>query len=150
MRKSSSSAGVVDVAYIALGSNVGDRRAHLDGARAALAALPASRLVNVSPIEETAPVGVVDQPSFLNQMVALETSLSPRELLEQLHAIEQAHGRVRDGRWGPRTLDLDIVAFDGRTVNEPDLIVPHPELPNRDFWQRELAEVRRSSNANEH
>ena len=81
------------------------------------------------------------QPAYLNQMVLLETRLGPRGLLEACHAIEQAEGRVRQERWGARTLDVDIVRFGERHVAEPDLIIPHPELPNRDFWQRELAEL---------
>jgi 2-amino-4-hydroxy-6-hydroxymethyldihydropteridine diphosphokinase len=131
-----------DVAYIALGSNLGDRHAMLAAARTALAALPDSRVIAASAIEETAPVGGVPQPPYLNQMIALDTSLAPRALLAALHRIEQSAGRTRDVRWGPRTLDLDIVCFDRQEVRDPDLTVPHPELPNRDFWQRELAEVR--------
>jgi 2-amino-4-hydroxy-6-hydroxymethyldihydropteridine diphosphokinase len=131
-----------DVAYIALGSNLGDRHAMLAAARTALAALPDSRVIAASAIEETAPVGGVPQPPYLNQMIALDTSLAPRTLLAALHDIEHSAGRTRDVRWGPRTLDLDIVCFDRQEVHDPDLIVPHPELPNRDFWQRELAEVR--------
>jgi 2-amino-4-hydroxy-6-hydroxymethyldihydropteridine diphosphokinase len=131
-----------DVAYIALGSNVGDREEHLARARAGLAAIPSSRILRGSSVEETAPVGPVVQGPYLNQMIALETSLDPHELLAHLHAIEAAEGRVRQVRWGPRTLDLDIVQFEAQTVTADDLRVPHPELPNRDFWQRELAELR--------
>ena len=98
-------------------------------------------MIAESSIEETAPIGPVAQGAFLNQMVALETSLSPGELLDALQAIETREGRVRSERWGPRTLDLDIVHFKRQTVDEPRLRVPHPELPNRDFWQRELAEL---------
>ncbi|HJU65540.1 MAG TPA: 2-amino-4-hydroxy-6-hydroxymethyldihydropteridine diphosphokinase [Gemmatimonadaceae bacterium] len=134
--------GVRDIAYIALGSNVGDRQAHLANARAALAALPESRLLAQSSVDETEPLGPVSQPPFLNQMVALETALAPRRLLAALHAIERAEGRVRRVRWGPRELDLDIVCFERQMVSEPDLVVPHPELPNRSFWQRELLELR--------
>ena len=133
-----------DIAYIALGSNLGDRAAYLAAARAALAELPGSRVLATSCVEETEPVGGVPQGPYLNQIVALETTLAPRELLDALHEIERSAGRVRDVRWGPRTLDLDIVMFEKQTVNEPDLIVPHPQLPHRDFWQRELAELRRS------
>ena len=131
-----------DIAYIALGSNLGDREEYLERARSALAALPGTRLLRASSVEETAPVGDVPQGPYLNQMVAIETELAPRALLDRLHEIERSAGRVRGVRWGPRTLDLDIVMFDGQTVNEPDLLVPHRELPNRDFWQRELAELR--------
>jgi 2-amino-4-hydroxy-6-hydroxymethyldihydropteridine diphosphokinase len=132
---------MLDVAFVALGSNLGDRMAILADARAALARLPTTRIVGESSIEETEPLGPVAQPRFLNQMLALETSLSPRELLEHLLAIEQAAGRTRDVRWGPRTLDLDIVRYANQTVSDPDLRVPHPELSNRPFWQRELAEL---------
>jgi 2-amino-4-hydroxy-6-hydroxymethyldihydropteridine diphosphokinase len=114
-------------------------------ARRALETLPATRLVAASDVEETAPVGDVEQGEYLNQVVALETSLSPRALLAELLRIERENGRVRTVRWGPRTLDLDIVAYDETTVNEPDLVVPHPELPNRDFWQRELAQARHAA-----
>jgi 2-amino-4-hydroxy-6-hydroxymethyldihydropteridine diphosphokinase len=127
--------------YVALGSNVGDRAAHLAYARARLAALPRTRLLKESRIEETAPLGPVPQGPYLNQMVLLETDLAPAELLAHLHAIEAERGRERRVRWGPRTLDLDIVRFGDRTVREPGLTIPHPELPHRDFWQRELAEL---------
>lgn len=131
-----------DVAYIALGSNVGDRQAYLSAAREALADLPDSRVLAATPVEETAAVGPVAQGAFLNQMVALETSLAPLELLDRLLDIERAGGRERTVRWGPRTLDLDIVQLEHQTVAHERLAVPHPELPNRDWWQRELAELR--------
>jgi 2-amino-4-hydroxy-6-hydroxymethyldihydropteridine diphosphokinase len=132
-----------DVAYVALGSNLGDRAGHLAAARAALAALGRTRVLGASAVEETAPVGPVEQGHFLNQIVALETALAPRELLGELQRIERAAGRVRTLRWGPRTLDLDIVTYDRWTADDVDLRVPHPELPHRDFWRRELAEARR-------
>jgi 2-amino-4-hydroxy-6-hydroxymethyldihydropteridine diphosphokinase len=128
-------------AYVALGSNLGDRAAHLAAARDALGRLPGTTLVAASAVEETAPLGGMAQPAYLNQMVLLETRLTPRELLAACQAIEQAEGRVRAERWGARTLDLDIVRYGQRRVTESDLIIPHPELPNRDFWQRELAEL---------
>jgi 2-amino-4-hydroxy-6-hydroxymethyldihydropteridine diphosphokinase len=130
-----------DLVYIALGSNVGDRAAHLAAARAALEALPQSRVISASSVEETEPLGTVPQGPYLNQMVAVETTLSPRVLLDALLTIERAEGRVRTERWGARTLDLDIVRFGSRRVDEPGLTVPHPQLPNRPFWQRELAEL---------
>lgn len=126
---------------MALGSNLGDRDAHLAHARARLAGLPGTRLVGVSRIEETAPLGPVAQPPYLNQMVLLETTLTPSELLGHCRAIEAERGRERRERWGPRTLDLDIVQFGASIVREPDLTIPHPELPNRDFWRREIAEL---------
>ena len=128
-------------AFVALGSNLGDREEHLAAARAALAALPDTRLVAASRVEETAPLGGMDQPAYLNQMVALETRLEPRALLAACQAIEHSRGRVRTERWGARTLDLDIVRYGDRRVDEPDLIIPHPGLSHRDFWQRELAEL---------
>ena len=131
-----------DVAYIALGSNVGDRAAYLARARHALRALEASTVIAESRVEETEAIGPVEQGPFLNQMVALETELAPLALLTRLQQIERAEGRQRDVRWGPRTLDLDIVMFEHQTVSDTSLIVPHPELPNRDFWRRELAELR--------
>ena len=129
-------------AFVALGSNLGDRAAQLDAARAALASLPATRLAAASRVEETPPLGGMAQPPYLNQMVLLETRLGPRELLEACQAIERAAGRVRTEHWGARTLDLDIVRYGRRHVSEPGLIIPHPELPNRDFWQRQLAQLR--------
>jgi 2-amino-4-hydroxy-6-hydroxymethyldihydropteridine diphosphokinase len=128
--------------YIALGSNLGDRAAHLRAGREGLAALPGTVLRAASAIEETTPLAGMEQPSYLNQMVLLTTSLEPRVLLEACQAIEQREGRERAERWGPRTLDLDIICYGERRVEERDLIIPHPELPNRDFWQRELAELR--------
>jgi len=92
-------------------------------------------------VEETAPLGPVAQGPFLNQMLLVETQLEPLALLDALLAIEQAEGRVRRERWGPRTLDCDIVLYGERTIREARLVVPHPELPNRDFWQRELHQL---------
>lgn len=131
-----------EVAFIALGSNLGDRDALLAGARAAIARLPETRLLAATVVEETEPLGP-PQPRYLNQMIAIETALSPRALMEALLRVEQAAGRVRGERWGPRTLDLDIVRFGSRVVSEPDLRIPHPGLPDRDFWQRELADLTR-------
>jgi 2-amino-4-hydroxy-6-hydroxymethyldihydropteridine diphosphokinase len=127
--------------YVALGSNLGDRAAHLQHARQALAALPGTALIATSSAEETAPLAGMEQPPYLNQMVLLETELTPRALLQAGQAIERQAGRVRTVRWGPRTLDIDIVRFGDRRLAEPDLIIPHPELPHRDFWLRELAEL---------
>ena len=132
----------VDVAYVALGSNLGDRDAHLASARRAIAAIPRSRVIAESAVEETAPLGPVPQGPYLNQMVAIETELSPRELLTELQRIERAAGRTRDVRWGPRTLDLDIVRYEHQMATEADLRVPHPAAEERDFWRRELAELR--------
>jgi 2-amino-4-hydroxy-6-hydroxymethyldihydropteridine diphosphokinase len=127
--------------YVALGSNLGDREAHLRAGREALGSLPDTSLVAASAVEETVPLGGMRQPPYLNQMVLLETGLEPRALLQALQLIEGAEGRQRTERWGSRTLDLDIVRYGNRQVTEPDLIIPHPELPNRDFWRRELKEI---------
>jgi 2-amino-4-hydroxy-6-hydroxymethyldihydropteridine diphosphokinase len=123
---------------IALGSNLGDRDQALAMARDAIGALPGTRVTGASPVEETAPLGGLAQPPYLNQMLMVETALEPRPLLEALLAIEARAGRVRGERWGPRTLDCDIVFYGARRVREPGLTIPHPELPHRDFWQREL------------
>lgn len=128
-------------AYVALGSNLGDRAAHLDRARKALAGLPNTKLLRASTVEETAPLGGMQQPAYLNQMVLLETGLEPEALLRACQEIEREEGRQHTERWGSRTLDLDIVRFGDRQVTQSDLIIPHPELHHRDFWQRALAEL---------
>ena len=133
-----------DVAYIALGSNLGQREVFLAEALRAISALAATRVLGHTDAEETAPIGPVAQGPFLNQMIAIETELSPQDLLAELKRIETDAGRVRTARWGPRTLDLDIVLFEKQSVREPGLTVPHPELSNRDFWLRELAALRSS------
>ena len=130
-----------DLVYIALGSNVGDRSATIAQARSAIDAIDTTRIVAESMVEETTPVGPVKQNQFLNQMIAVETDLTPRELLSKLQEIESAAGRERTVRWGPRTLDLDIVKIEGREFSDDALQIPHPELQNRDFWLRELAQV---------
>lgn len=132
---------VPEWAFVALGSNLGDRSAFLAFARERLAALPDTMLVAASAIEETAPLGPVPQGPYLNQMVLLSTDLPPRELLAACVGIEQAAGRERSVHWGPRTLDLDLVRYDDLAITEPELVVPHPEIPRRPFWQRELAEL---------
>jgi 2-amino-4-hydroxy-6-hydroxymethyldihydropteridine diphosphokinase len=133
---------VRDVAYIALGSNLGQREVFLAEARRAIAALAGTRVLGQTDAEETAPIGPVAQGPFLNQMIAIETELSPHDLLVELKRIEANAGRIRAERWGPRTLDLDIVLFEKQSVHEPGLRVPHPELSNRDFWLRELTALR--------
>jgi 2-amino-4-hydroxy-6-hydroxymethyldihydropteridine diphosphokinase len=126
----------VTVAYVGLGSNLGDREATI---RAAIAAL--SGIVAVSELRETDPVGVTEQPAFLNGAVALETELSPRELLESLLAVERELGRERRERWGPRTIDLDLLLYGTETVDEPGLTVPHPHLHERRFALEPLVEL---------
>jgi 2-amino-4-hydroxy-6-hydroxymethyldihydropteridine diphosphokinase len=127
-----------EVAYVALGSNLADRAAFLRQGRDGLRGLPHTRVIAETPVEETAPFGPAGQDPYLNQMVAIDTELSPHELLDALHAIEHAAGRTRALRWGPRTLDLDIVKFGDRTLHDGRLTVPHPGLVDREFWQREL------------
>ncbi|HET9426561.1 MAG TPA: 2-amino-4-hydroxy-6-hydroxymethyldihydropteridine diphosphokinase [Gemmatimonadaceae bacterium] len=130
------------IAYIALGGNVGAREEYLANARALLAALPGSRILAETQIEETAAIGPKPQANYLNQMVALETVISPLALLEHLLRIERQLGRERGEKWGPRTIDLDIVRYGNQAIDSERLTLPHPELPNRDFWQRELIELR--------
>jgi 2-amino-4-hydroxy-6-hydroxymethyldihydropteridine diphosphokinase len=132
---------MIDVAYVALGSNLGDRARNLADARERIAAIPGVVVVRASHIDETAPIGPPGQGPYFNQMLAIQTSLLPPALLMHLHEIEDAGGRERHVRWGPRTIDLDIVRYDHLTWNTPDLIIPHPELSHRAFWQSELAEV---------
>jgi len=129
------------MAYLALGSNLGDRAGHLHAARQAVAGLAGTRLLAASAIEETAPLGGMRQPPYLNQMLLIETALAPRALLAACQRIERQAGRVRTERWGPRTLDVDIVRYGDQVIAEPDLVVPHPGLAERDFWRRELAEL---------
>ena len=131
-----------DVVYIALGSNAGNREITLARARDAIAGIRDTWILGETAIEETEPIGPVPQGRYLNQMIVVETELAPAALLAALQRIERAAGRVRSMRWGPRTLDLDIVVIEGKEIAEPALTVPHPELPNRDFWQRELRELK--------
>jgi 2-amino-4-hydroxy-6-hydroxymethyldihydropteridine diphosphokinase len=126
----------VTVAYVGLGSNLGDREQTI---RAAIAAL--QDVVAVSKLRETDPVGVTEQPAFLNGAIAVETELSPRELLQSLLAVERELGRERGERWGPRTIDLDLLLYGTETVDEPGLTVPHPHLHERRFALEPLAEL---------
>ncbi|MEX2177433.1 MAG: 2-amino-4-hydroxy-6-hydroxymethyldihydropteridine diphosphokinase [Gemmatimonadaceae bacterium] len=130
-----------EVAHIALGSNLGDRARHLEFARHAIATLPSCRLMEATVPEETEPFGPPGQGPYLNQMVAIETDLDPHDLLRALQDIEARASRVREQRWGPRTLDLDIVTFGTRTIRDPRLRVPHPGLRDRPFWRSELAQL---------
>lgn len=128
-----------DVAYVALGSNLGNREHHLEVARAEIARLPQTNVLAATTPEETEPIGPPGQGPYLNQMLALETELDPHDLLRALQEIERRAGRVRRERWGSRTLDLDIVKFERQSVTDERLMLPHPALKDRDFWQRELA-----------
>ncbi len=128
-------------AFLSLGANLGERAAALRAARAALAALPGTSLLASSRLYETDPQELADQPPFLNQVVCLETTLSPEELLAGAHGIEDAAGRVRDVRFGPRTLDVDILLFQGVESDRPELTLPHPRLWERAFVLVPLAEL---------
>lgn len=122
-------------AYLALGSNLGDRTATLGRARAALVATPGIRLAAASAVMETDPVDVTDQPDFLNQVLGVDTDLPPAELLAACLAVERGLGRDRAEtvRRGPRTIDVDVLLYAGREVEEPGLEVPHPRLAGRPF-----------------
>jgi 2-amino-4-hydroxy-6-hydroxymethyldihydropteridine diphosphokinase len=131
-------------AYIALGSNLGDRQAVLDGAVAAMDAREDITVAAVSDFIETAPVGgPADQGAYLNGAVAIDTTLTPRELLAALQAIEAAFGRdrAREERWGSRTCDLDILLYDEQVIDEPALTVPHPRMAGRAFVLVPLAQI---------
>ncbi|HEU0248595.1 MAG TPA: 2-amino-4-hydroxy-6-hydroxymethyldihydropteridine diphosphokinase [Gaiellaceae bacterium] len=128
-------------AYIGLGANIGEREETLRRAVALLAAADRVDVVQVSELRETDPVGVVDQPRFLNGAVALETTLEPQELLETLLRIERELGRVRGERWGPRAIDLDLLLYGDDVVDEPGLRVPHARLHERRFALEPLAEL---------
>jgi 2-amino-4-hydroxy-6-hydroxymethyldihydropteridine diphosphokinase len=123
-------------AYLSLGSNLGDRTERLGAARAALIARPDLRLVALSPVVETEPVDVPDQPRFLNQVLAVDTGLEPRPLLDVCLAIERRLGRDRRSGppRGPRTIDIDLLLYGGETRDEPGLTVPHPRLAERGFF----------------
>jgi 2-amino-4-hydroxy-6-hydroxymethyldihydropteridine diphosphokinase len=128
-------------AFVSLGSNLGDRAAALGAARAALAALPATTVLASSRIYETEPQDLPDQPPFLNQVVCLETALAPLELLACAQRIEHDAGRVRESRFGPRTLDVDILLFQGVESEAARLTLPHPRLWQRAFVLVPLAEL---------
>jgi 2-amino-4-hydroxy-6-hydroxymethyldihydropteridine diphosphokinase len=130
-------------AYIGLGSNLGDREAKIAAALELLRQEERVEVVAVSALRPTDPVDYLDQPRFLNGAAAVETSLSARELLERLLAIERSLGRERDSgpRYGPRTIDLDLLVFGAETIDEPGLRVPHPRLAERRFALEPLAEL---------
>jgi 2-amino-4-hydroxy-6-hydroxymethyldihydropteridine diphosphokinase len=129
-------------AALALGSNLGDRLDYLQAAVDAITESPGIVPVAVSSVYETEPVGTrTDQPQFLNAVLILDTSLPPRSLFERCKAAEDAFGRSRKEPKGPRTLDLDLLAVDGYTINDPDLIVPHPQFAERAFVLIPWAEV---------
>ena len=130
------------VAYIGLGSNLGDRTATIRRALDRLAAQPEIEILAVSSLRETDPVGFEDQPRFLNGAAALRTELGPRELLDRMLEVERGLGRVREGtRYGPRTIDLDLLLHGDTVVDEPGLEIPHPRLAERTFVLEPLVEL---------
>jgi 2-amino-4-hydroxy-6-hydroxymethyldihydropteridine diphosphokinase len=129
-------------AYIGLGANLGDRQRTLERALDALRDDPDVEVVAVSSFRETDPVGYLDQPRFVNAAAAIETDLPPRTLLDRLLAIERSFGRTRAGpRFGPRTLDLDLLLYDAVVLDEPGLTLPHPRLQERLFVLEPLFEL---------
>jgi 2-amino-4-hydroxy-6-hydroxymethyldihydropteridine diphosphokinase len=129
-------------AYVGIGSNLGERDVTIRDALGLIAADPEIEVEEVSTIRETDPVGMVDQPRFLNGAIRLTTELAPRQLLERLLAVEEQLGRVRSGeRYGPRTIDLDLLLYGDELVDEPGLRVPHPRLAERRFVLEPLAEL---------
>jgi len=131
----------MSLAYIALGANLGDPAATVNAAFAALDQLPESRLLAKSALYRTAPVGIADQPEFVNAAALIDTTLAPEALLDALLGIEQAFGRVRAERNGPRTLDLDLLLYDDLTLATPRLTLPHPRLHLRAFVLQPLADL---------
>jgi len=132
----------VPSAYVGLGANLGDREATIRRAVELLAEREGLEVLAVSALRETDPVGLEDQPRFLNGAAVLETTLGPRALLETLLEVERVLGRTRDGpRFGPRAIDLDLLLYGDETVDEPGLTVPHPRLHERRFALEPLAEL---------
>lgn len=129
--------------WLALGSNLGDRAGYLQAAREALPEAGIT-VLHASRVAETEPVGIREQPWFLNQVLEAETSLEPRPLLDAVKAIEGQLGRTARERWGPREIDIDILIYDSRTVDEPGLHIPHPELENRPFLLDLLEDLKRA------
>ena len=129
------------IVYLSLGSNLGDRRATITAGVTRLDALPHTRVLALSSIIETDPVGFTDQPRFLNAAAKLETDLLPHDLLDELQRIEDELGRVRTRRWGPRTIDLDILLYDESVMQTDRLTIPHPRMAGRRFVLAPLAEI---------
>ena len=127
--------------WLALGGNLGDRAGYLQAAREALPEAGIT-LIRASRVAETEPLGVEDQPRFLNQVLEVETSLEPRPLLNTVKDIERQLGRTARQRWGPREIDIDILRYDGRSVDEPGLHIPHAELQNRPFLLELLEDLK--------
>lgn len=131
----------MEIAAVSLGSNIGDKRGHIAAAIDLLAETRGLRVVARSGDYRTAPWGFAEQDWFVNACVLLETALAPRALLDRCLEIEHALGRLRDVRWGPRIIDLDLLSYGGRTIEEPGLSVPHPHMLERAFVLVPLAEI---------
>jgi 2-amino-4-hydroxy-6-hydroxymethyldihydropteridine diphosphokinase len=138
---SSVGGGGVPRAWVGIGSNIGDRAGYMERALAGMNALPGTEVTVVSSIYDTAPVGAAGQPRYLNAVAQLETDMPPLELLRSLLSIEADCGRVRSERWGPRTLDLDLILFEGVETESDELTLPHPRARGRAFVLVPLAEV---------
>ncbi|HEX7055854.1 MAG TPA: 2-amino-4-hydroxy-6-hydroxymethyldihydropteridine diphosphokinase [Bacilli bacterium] len=134
-------------AYISLGSNVGDRAQYLYAALRDLKASPGIRVEICSSVYETEPVGYTEQPDFLNMVAKLATTLAPLSLLDRLQRIESAHGRTRTIRWGPRSLDLDLLCYENERMDSPRLTLPHPRMLERAFVLVPLAEIFKRENS---
>ncbi|MBA6413093.1 2-amino-4-hydroxy-6-hydroxymethyldihydropteridine diphosphokinase [Parahaliea sp. F7430] len=127
--------------YISLGSNLENPEAQLQQAVSSIASIARSQVAASSAVYRSAPVGPGQQADYLNAVLALGTDLPPMDLLDALQSIENAQGRVREQRWGPRTLDLDILLYGKQIINEPRLTVPHPAMSERNFVLRPLADI---------
>ncbi|QPK62203.1 2-amino-4-hydroxy-6-hydroxymethyldihydropteridine diphosphokinase [Methylomonas sp. LL1] len=128
-------------AYIGLGSNLNDPLRQIESAAEEIAKLELVEEAALSPLYASQPVGPQDQPDYINGVMRIKTRLTATDLLAQLQQIENRHGRIRMVRWGARTLDLDILLYGDQLINLPDLVVPHPELPNRAFVLYPLADL---------
>ena len=129
------------ICYLGLGSNLGDRGAHLADALRRLQDRPQLQILKVSSVYETAPVGPPDQPDFYNVVARVEANCTAQQLLETVQQVEQQMGRAREARWGPRTIDIDILFFGSETIDTPGLRVPHPQMMQRQFVLVPLAEI---------
>ena len=127
--------------YLGLGSNLGDRDAHLNDAISTLSSHDAINITEQSSVIETEPIGNTNQGKFLNAVIEIETTMTPQELLQTCLDIEIQQGRVRSEKWGPRTIDIDILFFDDQLIQEEGLHVPHPEMHNRSFTLLPMAEI---------
>jgi 2-amino-4-hydroxy-6-hydroxymethyldihydropteridine diphosphokinase len=133
--------GAAVPAYVGVGSNLSDPRSQVTRAIDAIDRIESTRITRISSLYGSAPYGGIDQPDFVNAVVELSTCLDARLLLAELQNIEDAQGRVRAERWGPRIIDLDLLVYGGESVNDPDLTVPHPGIADRNFVLLPLQEI---------